>query len=144
MKKLRALIPHTSVLIANMYYVFYGIDRVNKSMNFIDNGITKWLLAIMCCLDAAVLVRFMKLRRRKKRLNLRRAANFAAEGLMAIFACIYLVIFVFDLIAGETMIMKNESAKAIALALCLTTTINSVRLIAAQRKLALRRRKKRR
>jgi hypothetical protein len=30
-----------------MYYVFWGIDRVNKSMNFIDNPYTKFLLLVM-------------------------------------------------------------------------------------------------
>lgn len=43
-KKLRAMLPHGAILIANMFIVFFLIDRVNTAMNFIDNGLTKGLL----------------------------------------------------------------------------------------------------
>lgn len=46
-KKLRAMMPHAAILIANMYIVFFLIDRVNTAMNFIDNGLTKGLLLAM-------------------------------------------------------------------------------------------------
>lgn len=46
--KIQRLLPHGAILICNMYIVFYLIDRVNKAMCFIDNGLTKGLLAIMC------------------------------------------------------------------------------------------------
>ena len=46
-KKLRAMLPHAAILIANMYIVFFLIDRVNSAMNFIDNGLTKGLLLAM-------------------------------------------------------------------------------------------------
>ena len=49
-KKLRAMLPHAAILIANMYIVFFLIDRVNTAMNFIDNGLTKGLLFVMCAL----------------------------------------------------------------------------------------------
>ena len=42
-KKLRRLLPHAAIVICNMYIVFFLIDRVNMSMNFIDNGLTKGL-----------------------------------------------------------------------------------------------------
>lgn len=47
-KKLRGMLPHGAILIANMYIVFFLIDRVNTAMNFIDNGLTKGLLLAMC------------------------------------------------------------------------------------------------
>ena len=47
-KKIKGLLPHAAILICNMYVVFYLIDRVNKAMNFIDNGLTKGLLLILC------------------------------------------------------------------------------------------------
>ena len=47
-KKLRPMLPHGAILIANMYIVFFLIDRVNPAMNFIDNGLTKGLLLAMC------------------------------------------------------------------------------------------------
>ena len=46
-KKLRAMLPHGAILIANMYVVFFLIDRVNTAMNFIDNRLTKGLLLAM-------------------------------------------------------------------------------------------------
>lgn len=45
------LLPHASILICNMYIVFYMIDRVNTAMCFIDNGLTKGLLVIMCLIS---------------------------------------------------------------------------------------------
>lgn len=48
MKKVRAMLPHVAILICNMYIVFYLIDRVNTAMNFIDNGLTKSLLLVLC------------------------------------------------------------------------------------------------
>ena len=47
-KKLRPMLPHGAILIANMYIVFFLIDRVNPAMNFIDNRLTKGLLLAMC------------------------------------------------------------------------------------------------
>lgn len=47
-KKLRGMLPHGAILIANMFIVFFLIDRVNTAMNFIDNGLTKGLLLVMC------------------------------------------------------------------------------------------------
>lgn len=47
-KKIRAMLPHAAILIANMYIVFYVIDRFNMAMNFIDNALTKGLLLAMC------------------------------------------------------------------------------------------------
>jgi len=52
-KKLRAMLPHGAILIANMYIVFFLIDRVNTAMNFIDNGLTKGLLLAMCLIVLA-------------------------------------------------------------------------------------------
>ena len=50
LKKLERMLPHAVILICNMYIVFFLIDRVNQAMNFIDNGLTKGLLAIMCAI----------------------------------------------------------------------------------------------
>ncbi len=56
LKKLRSITPHIAILTANMYYVFWGIDRVNKSMNFIDNVYTKIVFAIMTIFDISLIV----------------------------------------------------------------------------------------
>ncbi|MBR1566199.1 MAG: hypothetical protein IJ649_05495, partial [Oscillospiraceae bacterium] len=50
LKKLERMLPHAAILICNMYIVFFLIDRVNQAMNFIDNGLTKGLLLILCAI----------------------------------------------------------------------------------------------
>ena len=57
---LRKLTPHLAIILAAMYFVFFFIDRVNASMNFIDNALTKGLLFALCVLaifNAVVLIR---------------------------------------------------------------------------------------
>ena len=49
--KFRRLLPHGVILICNIYIVFYLIDRVNSAMAFINNGITKALLLVMCIIS---------------------------------------------------------------------------------------------
>ena len=51
MRRLGRLAPHAAILLCNMYVVFYLIDRVNKAMNFIDNGLTKGLLLALCVIS---------------------------------------------------------------------------------------------
>ena len=48
LKRMERLLPHAAILICNMYIVFFLIDRVNTAMNFIDNGLTKGLLLLLC------------------------------------------------------------------------------------------------
>ena len=48
LKRAGRLLPHAAILLCNMYVVLYLIDRVNPAMNFIDNGLTKGLLLLMC------------------------------------------------------------------------------------------------
>ena len=46
-KLINTLTLNASVIISLMYLVFFGIDRVNTAMEFINNDITKWLLVIL-------------------------------------------------------------------------------------------------
>ena len=48
LKRLERWLPHATILICNMYLVFFLIDRVNPAMNFIDNALTKGLLLLLC------------------------------------------------------------------------------------------------
>ncbi len=48
---LRKIFPHVTIVLCNMYIVFYCIDRVNSAMSFIDNSITKALLLVLCVLS---------------------------------------------------------------------------------------------
>lgn len=45
---LRKILPHAAIIISMMYFVFFFIDRVNSAMAFINNGMTKGLLFILC------------------------------------------------------------------------------------------------
>ena len=48
MIKLRNLLTHTTVILSIMFLVFLILDQFNPMMNFIDNGISRWLLALLC------------------------------------------------------------------------------------------------
>lgn len=63
--RIRPMLPHAAIVLANAYLVFFLIDRVNTAMNFIDNNLTKGMLLAMCVL-AVVNWRASKKRGRKK------------------------------------------------------------------------------
>ena len=39
---------HLTVIFAMMFLVFLVLDQFNPMMNFIDNAISRWLLAAFC------------------------------------------------------------------------------------------------
>lgn len=56
---LRKLLPHAAIILSLMYFVFFGIDRVNTAMDFINNDITKFLLValgVIAVIDAMLLI----------------------------------------------------------------------------------------
>ena len=48
MCKLHGFLRHTTVILALMFIVFLILDQFNPMMNFIDNNISRWLLAALC------------------------------------------------------------------------------------------------
>ena len=71
---LRKLLPHAAIILSLMYFVFFGIDRVNTAMDFINNDITKFLLValgVIAVIDAMLLIHDD---RRRERARQRRAA----------------------------------------------------------------------
>ena len=48
MSKVRAVLRHTTVILALMFLVILVLDQFNPMMNFIDNNISRWLLAALC------------------------------------------------------------------------------------------------
>ncbi len=70
------MLPHAVILICNMYVVFFLIDRVNPAMNFIDNGLTKGLVALLC---AGAVVDALALKRLGRRTRRRRAAGMRTQ-----------------------------------------------------------------
>ena len=53
MSKLTELTRHLTVILALMFLVFLVLDQFNPLMNFIDNGISRVLLAALCVLGIA-------------------------------------------------------------------------------------------
>lgn len=136
MKILKKLAPHVVILIGNMYYVFWGIDRVNKAMNFIDNGYTKFLLLVMilCC---AVNV-FSLLPQLLSKLG--RTANpapvFVRMGMLAVnalLAVIVLILLTIDLFNEDLMIFLRGFVKTLILLLSITGLLCSLQVTARDR-----------
>lgn len=48
MTKLLAIFRHTTVILSFMFLVFLVLDQFNPMMNFIDNAVSRWLLAGLC------------------------------------------------------------------------------------------------
>ena len=48
MSKVRAILRHTTVILALMFLVFLVLDQFNPMMNFVDNSISRWMLAAFC------------------------------------------------------------------------------------------------
>lgn len=72
---LRKLLPHAAIIISAMYFVFFFIDKVNSTMAFIDNDITKALifaLGVIAIINAVQLIREERERERRYQQALRR------------------------------------------------------------------------
>ena len=50
MKKIFGYLPHITIVLSLMMLTFYITDRQNRAMAFINNDITKTLLAVMSVL----------------------------------------------------------------------------------------------
>ena len=79
LEKIRRLLPHAAILICNMYIVFYLIDLVNTAMCFIDNGMTKGLLVVMCVISIICSLNLIAARKRAQAAR-RRAAQARPSG----------------------------------------------------------------
>ena len=66
-KILETILPHACIILSAMILVFYFIDKVNPAMAFINNNITKALIAIWAvCSILSSLFLIRRQRRRKK------------------------------------------------------------------------------
>ena len=136
MNTLKKLAPHAAILIGNMYYVFWGIDRVNKAMNFIDNGYTKVLLALLigfCAVNALTLFADIMAK-------LGRTANpaplFVRLGLLAVnavLAAVVLVLLIVDLFNEDLMLFLSEFVKVLILLLSITGLLNALQITTRDR-----------
>ena len=48
MNKALVIFSHLTVIMSLMFAVFLILDQFNPMMNFIDNHISRWLLAALC------------------------------------------------------------------------------------------------
>ena len=48
MSKINRFMDHLTVIFGIMFLVFLVLDQFNPMMNFIDNAISRWLLAAFC------------------------------------------------------------------------------------------------
>ena len=48
MSKVLTIFSHLTVILSLMFAVFLILDQFNPMMNFVDNGISRWLLAGLC------------------------------------------------------------------------------------------------
>lgn len=48
MKRLSKLLPHLTIILAGMFIVFWILDILNPTMNFINRKISNKLLLIFC------------------------------------------------------------------------------------------------
>ncbi len=48
MNKIRVLFSHLTVILSLIFVVFLILDQFNPMMNFVDNGISRCLLAALC------------------------------------------------------------------------------------------------
>ena len=135
-KKIRSMLPHLPIVLANMYVVFFLIDRVNTSMNFIDNGLTKAVLlamAVLSILDWLLAPRT----RRGRSTGARKLAALGAASASAI-----LVLLLIDWLKPDWSLLLNEGVKWGILACCAIVILGSGALLHRSRRL-LRRRLKR-
>ena len=78
---LRKLLPHLAIILSCMYVVFFGIDRVNSAMAFIENDITKWLLLVLCLIsitNAVLVIIDDRKRERRRRARAKKRARVGA------------------------------------------------------------------
>ena len=51
MKRLSKILPHITIILAGMFIVFWILDILNPTMNFINRKISNKLLLIFCILS---------------------------------------------------------------------------------------------
>ncbi|MBQ9951704.1 MAG: hypothetical protein IJO98_06155 [Clostridia bacterium] len=132
------LAPHAAILIGNMYYVFWGIDRVNKTMNFIDNEYTKFLLVLLCIASGLMVWRFSRftLRQMRRWKNVRPLKiRLGLLGLQALLAGVIALLLLCDLFVPDAMLFLNEFVKVLVLILCLLGLLNGLQLILLDREI---------
>ena len=48
MSKIRGFLNHLTMILGLVFLIFLVLDQFNPMMNFVDNHISRWLLAAFC------------------------------------------------------------------------------------------------
>jgi len=65
MKTLYKILPHILIVLAGMFIVLFTVDKINSAMAFINNDITKALLAVFSVVALINAILFIRLQRRQ-------------------------------------------------------------------------------
>lgn len=71
-KWVRKLLPQATIVLSNMFIVFFIFDKFNPAMGFINNNISKTLLLIFCILSTLSCILLIASDRKKERDRARR------------------------------------------------------------------------
>jgi uncharacterized membrane protein len=69
MKRLGRIIPHMTIILAGMFIVFWILDILNPTMNFINRKISNKLLLIFCILAIVTAIMNVYFERKSSRLE---------------------------------------------------------------------------
>lgn len=130
------LAPHAAIVIGNMYYVFWGINCVNTSMNFIDNGYTKFLLVLLIGFGALTVWQSAGTILRQLRRSRNPVPLYVRLGLLganALLAFVILVLLIIDLFNENLMLFLNGFVQVLILVLCIVSLLNGIQAIARDR-----------
>ncbi len=67
LKWVRRLLPHATIVLSNMFIVFFILDKFNPVMGFINNTISKVLLLIFCVLSTFSCILLIAADRKRER-----------------------------------------------------------------------------
>lgn len=82
---MKRVLPHIIIILSCMLLVFFCIDRVNTMMNFINNEMTKWIMAADCvaAITLSVIVICDSFKKKKRRAHQRPVRREAAEAVQS-------------------------------------------------------------
>lgn len=69
MKRQPCILAHVSIILSIMFIVFLILDQFNRAMNFLSNGISSVLLAVLCVVSMinAIVILYQNYQRNNRR-----------------------------------------------------------------------------
>lgn len=69
MKRIAKILPHMTIILAGMFVVFWILDILNPTMNFINRKISNKLLLIFCILAIVTAIMNVYYERKSSRMS---------------------------------------------------------------------------